>query len=112
MFRVLLFMAADPKFSGPIQNATVAVGRDAILTCMVEDIGSFRVSTILEIISVKVKLSYFIDNEASNENFVDEIEQKYKFNLRQMNKQKVQSLNDIFCWYFCENCFVFILIHC
>lgn len=40
-------MAADPKFTGPIQNATVAVGRDAILTCMVEDIGSYRVSVAI-----------------------------------------------------------------
>lgn len=35
---------ADPKFSGPIQNATVAVGRDAVLTCMVEDLGAYKVS--------------------------------------------------------------------
>ncbi|XP_055298957.1 protein amalgam-like [Sitodiplosis mosellana] len=35
---------ADPKFSGPILNATVAVGRDAILTCMVEDLGQYKVA--------------------------------------------------------------------
>lgn len=37
-------VSVDPKFSGPIQNATVAVGRDAVLTCMVEDLGAYKVS--------------------------------------------------------------------
>lgn len=39
---------ADPKFSGPILNATVAVGRDAVLTCMVEDLGGYKVSFAFE----------------------------------------------------------------
>lgn len=40
----MFIVSADPKFSGPIQNATVAVGRDAVLTCMVEDLGAYKVS--------------------------------------------------------------------
>lgn len=36
--------AADPKFSGPINNVTVPVGRDALLTCIVHDLASFKVA--------------------------------------------------------------------
>lgn len=43
-FLNLFSFVADPKFSGPILNATVAVGRDAVLTCMVEDLGAYKVS--------------------------------------------------------------------
>uniref|UniRef100_A0A1I8MIM1 Ig-like domain-containing protein n=2 Tax=Musca domestica TaxID=7370 RepID=A0A1I8MIM1_MUSDO len=35
---------ADPKFSGPINNVTVPVGRDAILTCVVHDLVSFKMA--------------------------------------------------------------------
>ncbi|XP_055388080.1 limbic system-associated membrane protein [Condylostylus longicornis] len=37
-------IAADPKFSEPIANVTVAVGREAVLTCLVQDLGSFKVA--------------------------------------------------------------------
>lgn len=45
IFYRFVIISADPKFSGPILNATVAVGRDAVLTCMVEDLGGYKVST-------------------------------------------------------------------
>ncbi|XP_052837690.1 opioid-binding protein/cell adhesion molecule homolog [Drosophila gunungcola] len=35
---------SDPKFSGPINNSTVPVGRDALLTCIVHDLVSFKVA--------------------------------------------------------------------
>ncbi|XP_034472221.1 LOW QUALITY PROTEIN: neurotrimin [Drosophila innubila] len=35
---------ADPKFSGPINNVTVPVGRDALLTCIVHDLVSYKVA--------------------------------------------------------------------
>ncbi|XP_075154154.1 dpr-interacting protein iota [Haematobia irritans] len=35
---------ADPKFSGPIHNVTVPVGRDAILTCVVHDLVAFKMA--------------------------------------------------------------------
>ncbi|KAI8116359.1 hypothetical protein FF38_03897, partial [Lucilia cuprina] len=34
----------DPKFSGPINNVTVPVGRDATLTCKVHDLLAFKVA--------------------------------------------------------------------
>lgn len=34
----------DPKFSAPIVNATVPVGREAILSCSVQDLGSYKVA--------------------------------------------------------------------
>ncbi|KAH8333867.1 hypothetical protein KR059_004042, partial [Drosophila kikkawai] len=37
-------LPADPKFSGPINNSTVPVGRDALLTCIVHDLVSFKVA--------------------------------------------------------------------
>lgn len=39
-----IFLPADPKFSGPINNSTVPVGRDALLTCVVHDLVSFKVA--------------------------------------------------------------------
>ena len=40
------FFAADPKFSAPIANVTVAVGREAILTCVVHDLGAYKVNLL------------------------------------------------------------------
>ncbi|KAH0811456.1 hypothetical protein GEV33_011335 [Tenebrio molitor] len=34
----------NPKFSHPITNVTVAVGREAILACLVEDLGGYKVA--------------------------------------------------------------------
>ncbi|XP_075149588.1 dpr-interacting protein eta [Haematobia irritans] len=34
----------DPKFTFPIANATASVGRDAFLTCVVQDLGSYKVA--------------------------------------------------------------------
>uniref|UniRef100_A0AAG5D493 Ig-like domain-containing protein n=2 Tax=Anopheles atroparvus TaxID=41427 RepID=A0AAG5D493_ANOAO len=34
----------DPKFSMPIANVTAAVGRDATLTCVVHDLGAYKVA--------------------------------------------------------------------
>lgn len=36
-------LSTDPKFSSPIANVTAAVGREAILTCQVVDLGSYKV---------------------------------------------------------------------
>ncbi|XP_052863912.1 opioid-binding protein/cell adhesion molecule homolog [Anopheles cruzii] len=34
----------DPKFSSPIANVTAAVGREATLTCVVHDLGAYKVA--------------------------------------------------------------------
>ncbi|XP_054743973.1 limbic system-associated membrane protein isoform X1 [Anastrepha obliqua] len=34
----------DPKFSFPIVNVTASVGREAFLTCVVQDLGSYKVA--------------------------------------------------------------------
>ncbi|XP_030760930.1 lachesin-like [Sitophilus oryzae] len=34
----------SPSFSAPITNVTAAVGREAILTCLVQDLGNFKVA--------------------------------------------------------------------
>ncbi|CAH0553150.1 unnamed protein product, partial [Brassicogethes aeneus] len=34
----------NPKFSAPITNVTVPVGREAILSCLVEDLGQYKVA--------------------------------------------------------------------
>ncbi|XP_022226033.1 limbic system-associated membrane protein isoform X1 [Drosophila obscura] len=34
----------DPKFSSPIMNMTAPVGRDAFLTCVVQDLGPYKVA--------------------------------------------------------------------
>ncbi|XP_055387189.1 opioid-binding protein/cell adhesion molecule homolog, partial [Condylostylus longicornis] len=35
---------ADPKFSSPISNVTISVGREAVLTCKVHDLNSYKVA--------------------------------------------------------------------
>lgn len=37
-----------PKFAEPITNVTVPVGREATLVCIVDDLGSYKVSHILK----------------------------------------------------------------
>lgn len=39
-----IFFTENPKFTAPITNVTVPVGREAILTCLVEDLGQYKVS--------------------------------------------------------------------
>lgn len=34
---------AEPDFIGPIENVTVALGREAVLTCSVSDLGDYKV---------------------------------------------------------------------
>lgn len=34
---------AEPDFLGPIENVTVPLGREAVLTCSVSDIGDYKV---------------------------------------------------------------------
>lgn len=34
---------SEPNFVGPIENVTVALGREAVLTCSVSDIGDYKV---------------------------------------------------------------------
>lgn len=36
-------MTDDPKFAEPIPNVTVALGRDASLPCVVENLGTYKV---------------------------------------------------------------------
>lgn len=37
-------MMDEPRFAQPIPNVTVAVGRDANLPCVVEHLGTYKVS--------------------------------------------------------------------
>ncbi|KAJ6649927.1 Opioid-binding protein/cell adhesion molecule like [Pseudolycoriella hygida] len=38
------YVAGDPNFSSPIQNVTVPLGREAVLTCVVHDLVAFKVA--------------------------------------------------------------------
>ena len=42
-----LFPGLKPRFSKPIQNVTVMIGRDAILKCVVDNLGKYKVSSTL-----------------------------------------------------------------
>lgn len=42
----LKFSMESPDFMGPIQNVTVAIGREAILSCSVTELGHYKVSKI------------------------------------------------------------------
>uniref|UniRef100_A0A336K1E9 CSON001858 protein n=1 Tax=Culicoides sonorensis TaxID=179676 RepID=A0A336K1E9_CULSO len=43
-FVVSTDIPVDPTFNAPIANVTVAIGREAILTCVVTDLGSYKVA--------------------------------------------------------------------
>lgn len=36
----------EPFFTGPIENITVAVGKEAILSCHVQNLGTYKVSSL------------------------------------------------------------------
>ncbi|XP_017779903.1 PREDICTED: neurotrimin-like, partial [Nicrophorus vespilloides] len=38
------YVSENPKFSEPITNVTASVGREAILACLVEDLGQYKVA--------------------------------------------------------------------
>lgn len=42
-----LFFADNPKFSSPIANVTVAVGREALIECGVDNLSTFKVCKLL-----------------------------------------------------------------
>lgn len=43
----LKFPMESPDFIGPIKNVTVAIGREAILSCSVTDLGHYKVIEVL-----------------------------------------------------------------
>lgn len=43
------FFADNPKFTGPILNITVPVGREAQLECGVDDLSNFKVSNLINL---------------------------------------------------------------
>lgn len=46
-FNSKTFIVSDlPKFGEPITNVTVPVGREAIMGCLVEDLGQYKVRII------------------------------------------------------------------
>lgn len=44
LFFIGYLLEAEPEFAEPINNVTVAIGRDAQLSCTVENLGTYRVS--------------------------------------------------------------------
>lgn len=45
LFSLLLLLFLEmPKFAEPITNVTVPIGREATLVCIVDDLGSYKVS--------------------------------------------------------------------
>lgn len=43
-----ILISGNPTFTQPITNETVAVGREAILACQVEDLGQYKVSKFIK----------------------------------------------------------------
>lgn len=41
-----------PQFTGPIENVTVALGREAVLSCSVTELGNYKVSLIARLLVV------------------------------------------------------------
>lgn len=47
----------SPDFAGPIKNVTVAIGREAVLSCSVTDLGHYKVIWILSQVDLLTNLS-------------------------------------------------------
>lgn len=45
-------MTDDPRFAEPIPNVTVALGRDASLPCVVENLGTYKVQYTANLTSI------------------------------------------------------------
>jgi hypothetical protein len=43
----LLASDVDPDFNEPIKNVTVPVGREAVLSCLVTELGQYKVGSML-----------------------------------------------------------------
>lgn len=43
---MILFPILDPKFKEPITNVTAPVGREAILSCVVQELAGYKVIRI------------------------------------------------------------------
>lgn len=57
-------MMDEPRFAQPIPNVTVAVGRDANLPCVVEHLGTYKVSMKKHIFCLHIY--FYIENETKN----------------------------------------------
>lgn len=58
-----LVMMDEPRFAQPIPNVTVAVGRDANLPCVVEHLGTYKVSIyVFFLLSAYLFLYNIIEN--------------------------------------------------
>ena len=67
----LVFVLGTPKpeFVGEVENVTVPVGRDAIFTCNVKNLGRFRVSYFLSTLCNCSDYKYFYQ-ESNLNNFI------------------------------------------
>lgn len=45
---------SEPDFTGPINNVTVPLSREAVLTCSVSDLGDYKVSKMLVVVSLRL----------------------------------------------------------
>lgn len=43
---IFFFISEIPKFTGPIVNVTVPIGREAVLECGVDNLSTFKVGSI------------------------------------------------------------------
>lgn len=64
-FFFLLFSVSDlPRFGKPLNNLTISVGREAIFTCIVENLGPYKASNNLIIkINEKVSMWAFVSHK-------------------------------------------------
>lgn len=54
----MVLLTGSPSFGAPIANVTAAVGREAILTCLVGGLGIFKVSRLISFIYKSISRAY------------------------------------------------------
>ncbi|KAK9889149.1 hypothetical protein WA026_004421 [Henosepilachna vigintioctopunctata] len=52
-------MTDDPRFAEPIPNVTVALGRDASLPCVVENLGTYKIAAKFSCVLVLPHLTFY-----------------------------------------------------
>lgn len=60
----------EPRFVEPIQNVTVAAGRDVKLSCVVDNLGTFKVS-LTDLLVLPFFLSSLLPEQVSGRNTRD-----------------------------------------
>lgn len=105
-----IFVSDIPKFSGPITNVTVSVGREAVLECGVDNLSTFKVSKLIQVLPKQyISESNILVGYVVRERFQKDKFQHYSLVVNNLIRYAVSEkflyqLKQIFCVWFFNKC--------